>query len=202
MHPVSRLDYEDSIGYGWTYSDRTFDWHTLIQNKNKETSRLEAAYTGTIERAGVTRFATRAVFEGTNKIRLVGLNKTISADKILIATGGTPYFGPAIPGIEYAISSNEALDLPHLPKSILVYGGGYIALEFACIFSALGSKRLRLSAAATTSCADLTMMFGRLYERSSKTKNIAILSGRKVTIDIEEFRLPCDRTLRRHTCRR
>ena len=87
-------DYEDSIGFGWSYSGKKFDWHTLIENKNKETSRLEAAYTDTIERAGVTRFATRAVFEATNKLRLVGLDKTISAGKILIATGATPVFWP------------------------------------------------------------------------------------------------------------
>src|SRR6201996_5914719 len=72
-------DYEDSIGFGWSYSSKKFDWHTLIENKNKETSRLEAAYTDTIERAGVTRFATRAVFEAKNKLRLVGLDETISA---------------------------------------------------------------------------------------------------------------------------
>jgi glutathione reductase (NADPH) len=103
-------DYEDSIGYGWSHDDRKFNWNTLIQNKNKETSRLEAAYAGMVERAGVTRFVTHATFEGPNKIKLVSLGKTISANKILIATGGTPYFGPAIPGIEHAISSNEALD--------------------------------------------------------------------------------------------
>src|SRR6201993_2331697 len=61
-------DYDDSIGYGWSHDDRKFNWNTLIQNKNKETSRLEAAYAGMVERAGVTRFATRAVFEGANKI--------------------------------------------------------------------------------------------------------------------------------------
>jgi glutathione reductase (NADPH) len=173
-------DYEDSLGYGWSYGERTFNWHALIKNKNKETSRLEAVYTGTIERAGVTRFATRAVFEGTNKIKLVGLDKTVSAEKILIATGSTPYFGPAIPGIEYAISSNEALDLPHLPKSILVYGGGYIALEFACIFAALGSQ-------VTLVCRSDNVLRGfdddvrEIVRTQLEGQKIAILSGRKVT---------------------
>lgn len=173
-------DYEDSVGYGWTYGDRTFDWHTLIQNKNKETSRLETAYTGTVERAGITCFTTRAAFEGPNRIRLVGLNRTISANKILIATGGTPYYGPAIPGIEYAISSNEALDLPLLPKSILVYGGGYIALEFASIFSALGSR-------VTLVCRSENVLRGfdddvrEIVRTQLETKNIAVLSGRRVT---------------------
>jgi glutathione reductase (NADPH) len=173
-------DYEDSLGYGWSYGDRKFDWYTLLQNKNKETSRLEAIYTGTIERAGVTRFATRAVFEGPHKINLVGPSKTISAGKILIATGSTPYFGPAIPGIEYAISSNEALDLLHLPKGILVYGGGYIALEFACIFAALGSR-------VTLVCRSDNVLRGfdddvRDIVRSHlENQRITILSGRRVT---------------------
>jgi len=173
-------DYEDSVGYGWTYGDRKFDWHTLIQNKNKETSRLEAAYTGTVERAGITCFTTRAVFEEPNRIRLVGLNKTISADKVLIATGGTPYYGPAIPGIEHAISSNEALDLPRLPKSILVYGGGYIALEFASIFAGLGSR-------VTLVCRSENVLRGfdddvrEIVRTQLETKNIAVLSGRRVT---------------------
>jgi glutathione reductase (NADPH) len=173
-------DYEDSAGYGWAYGDRKFDWHTLIQNKNKETSRLEEAYTSTVERAGVTCFTTRAVFEGPNKIELVGLNRTISADKVLIATGGTPYYGPAFPGIEYAISSNEALDLPRLPKSILVYGGGYIALEFASIFAALGSR-------VTLVCRGQNVLRGfdddvrEIVRTQLETKKIVVLSSREVT---------------------
>jgi glutathione reductase (NADPH) len=173
-------DYEDSIGFGWSYSGKSFDWHALIENKNKETSRLEAAYTDTIERAGITRFATRAVFEDTNKLRLVGLDKTISADKILIATGGTPSFGPTIPGIEYAISSNEALDLPNLPKSVLVYGGGYIALEFACIFAALGS-RVSLVCRSDNVLRGFDEDVREIVRTQLEDRKIAILSSRKVT---------------------
>jgi glutathione reductase (NADPH) len=173
-------DYEDAVGYGWTNGEREFDWPTLIQNKNKETSRLEAAYTGTIERAGVTFFSARAAFEGPNRIALGGLNKTISADKVLIATGGRPFFGQAIPGIEYAISSNEALDLPRLPGSILVYGGGYIALEFASIFAALGSQ-------VTLVCRSENILRGfdddvrEIVRAQLETRKIAVMSGRLVT---------------------
>jgi glutathione reductase (NADPH) len=173
-------DYEDSEGYGWSYGDRHFDWHRLIQNKNKETSRLEATYTDAIERAGVTRFATRAVLEGPNEIELFGLNKRITAEKILIATGSAPYFGPAITGIEYAISSNEALDLLRLPKSILVYGGGYIALEFACIFSALGSR-------VTLVCRGENVLRGfddevrKIVRTQLEGQGITILSDRTVS---------------------
>jgi glutathione reductase (NADPH) len=179
-------DYEDAVGYGWTNGEREFDWPTLIQNKNKETSRLEAAYAGTVERAGVTSFATRAVFEGPNKISLGGLNKTISADKVLIATGGRPYFGPAIPGIEYAISSNEALDLPRLPGSTLVYGGGYIALEFASIFAALGSQ-------VTLVCRSENILRGfdddvrEIVRAQLEARKIAVMSGRRVTSISKNF---------------
>ena len=64
--------------------------------------------------------------------------RTVTAEKILIATGGKPWLAEPRPGIEHVITSNEAFDLPVLPKSIIVAGGGYIAMEFAGIFSKLG----------------------------------------------------------------
>jgi glutathione reductase (NADPH) len=57
----------------------------------------------------------------------------------LISTGGTPSYGDKIPGIEHAISSNEAFHLPELPHRIVIQGGGYIAVEFAGIFAGLGA---------------------------------------------------------------
>ena len=66
-------------------------------------------------------------------------SKRSRAKHILIATGSTPNHGAAIPGIEHVISSDEAFHLPELPKRIVIQGGGYIALEFACIFAGFGS---------------------------------------------------------------
>jgi glutathione reductase (NADPH) len=131
-------DIEDAAGFGWTIPPTTFDWPTLIANKDREIARLEAAYTTNVEKAGARVIKTRAVFEDAHTIRLA-TGGTVRSKYVLIATGGAPNHGAAIPGIEHVISSNEVFQLDALPRRILIQGGGYIALEFACIFSGLGS---------------------------------------------------------------
>jgi len=131
-------EFEDSAGYGWTTSDPKFDWATLIANKDREITRLEAAYTTTLERFKVNLVKERATIEDAHTVRLAS-GATIRARTILISTGAWPYMGPKIPGLEHAISSNEAFHLREFPKRILIQGGGYIAVEFACIFAGLGS---------------------------------------------------------------
>jgi len=128
---------EDAAGFGWTIPLATFDWPTLIANKDKEIARLEAAYTANVEKSGARIVKTRAVFEDAHSLRL-GTGETIKSKYVLIATGGAPNHGAAIPGIEHVISSNEVFHLKSLPKRILIQGGGYIALEFACIFAGFG----------------------------------------------------------------
>src|SRR5437764_215906 len=128
---------EDAAGFGWTIPPATFDWPTLIANKDKEIARLEAAYTANVEKSGARIVKTRAVFEDAHSLRL-GTGETIKSNYVLIATGGAPNPGAAIPGIEHVISSNEVFHLKSLPKRILIQGGGYIALEFACIFAGFG----------------------------------------------------------------
>jgi glutathione reductase (NADPH) len=129
---------EDAAGFGWTIPSASFDWPTLIANKDKEIARLEAAYTANVEKSGAHVVKTRAVFEDAHTLRL-GTGEAVRAKVILIATGGAPNHGLAIPGIEHVISSNEVFHLAALPKRILIQGGGYIALEFACIFAGFGS---------------------------------------------------------------
>jgi glutathione reductase (NADPH) len=131
-------EFEDAKGFGWTVPEPSFDWATLIANKDKEIARLEAAYTTNIEKSGAKVFKARAVLEDAHTVRL-STGEAIRAKYILIATGGSPNHGDAIPGIEHVISSNEVFHLPKLPRRILIQGGGYIALEFACIFAGLGS---------------------------------------------------------------
>ncbi len=131
-------DFADAAGFGWTVPPATFDWPTLIANKDKEIARLEAAYTTNVEKSGAQVVKSRAVFEDPHTLVLDDGRK-VRAKYILIATGGAPNHGKAIPGIEHVISSNEAFHLPALPKRIVIQGGGYIALEFACIFAGLGS---------------------------------------------------------------
>jgi len=122
--------------FGWQV-DASFDWPTLVANKEKEISRLEQAYVTTLEKPGVEIIRDRAVVTGPNSVRLVKGERELTAKYILVATGAHPFI-PAIPGAELAITSNEAFDLPALPHSILIEGGGYIAVEFATIFAGLG----------------------------------------------------------------
>src|ERR1700742_2658991 len=129
---------EDAAGFGWTIPSASFDWPTLIANKDKEIARLEAAYTTNVEKSGARVVKTRAVFEDAHTLRLA-TGEAVRSKYVLIATGGAPNHGRMIPGIEHVISSNEAFHLTSLPKRILIQGGGYIALEFACIFAGFGS---------------------------------------------------------------
>jgi glutathione reductase (NADPH) len=129
---------EDAAGFGWTIPQATFDWPTLVANKDREIARLEGIYTTNVEKSGAQVLKTRAVIEDAHTLRLTN-GETVKAKYIMIATGSTPNHGPAIPGIEHVISSNEAFHLPELPKRVVIQGGGYIALEFGCIFAGFGS---------------------------------------------------------------
>jgi glutathione reductase (NADPH) len=129
---------EDAAGFGWSIPSATFDWPTLIANKDKEIARLEDIYTSNVEKSGARVVKSRAVFEDPHTLRLA-TGEVVTAKYVLIATGGAPNHGQAIPGIEHVISSNEVFHLAKLPKRIVIQGGGYIALEFACIFSGFGS---------------------------------------------------------------
>jgi glutathione reductase (NADPH) len=132
-------EFEDAAGFGWSVEAPVFDWPTLIANKDKEIARLEAAYTANLNKSGVAIAKARAVLEDVHTVRL-STGERVKAAHILVATGAWPNNGPPIPGMEHALTSNEALHLPFLPRRILVQGGGYIAIEFACIFAGLGSE--------------------------------------------------------------
>ena len=131
-------EFADAAGFGWSVPEPTFDWATLIANKDREIARLETAYTTNVEKSGARVLKTRATLEDAHTVRLA-TGEAVRAKYILIATGGTPNHGASIPGLEHVISSNEAFHLPKLPRRILIQGGGYIALEFACIFAGFGS---------------------------------------------------------------
>ncbi|MGH6683222.1 MAG: FAD-dependent oxidoreductase, partial [Pseudolabrys sp.] len=132
-------EFEDAAGYGWTVPEPTFHWPTLIGNVDREVARLEAAYTATLDRYKVELVKSRAALEDAHTVRLAS-GAQVRAETILISTGGWPHYGPKIPGLEHAISSNEAFQLKGLPRRIVIQGGGYIAVEFACIFAGLGSE--------------------------------------------------------------
>jgi glutathione reductase (NADPH) len=132
-------EFEDAAGFGWSVPEPTFHWPTLIANVNREVTRLEAAYTTTLERYKVQLVKSRAVLEDAHTVRLA-TGTRVRAETILISTGAWPHFGPKIPGLEHAMSSNEAFQLKDIPRRIVIQGGGYIAVEFACIFAGMGSN--------------------------------------------------------------
>lgn len=132
-------EFEDAQGFGWLVGETTFDWTKLIAAKDAEIARLEAIYQNVLARAGVDVFQERAIIEGPNAVRLLNSGRTITAAKILVATGAKPNLDAGLPGIEHAITSNEVFNLSEQPQRIVIAGGGYIAVEFASIFNGLGS---------------------------------------------------------------
>ena len=132
-----RDDFEDAAGFGWTVPEPSFDWPALIAAKDAEITRLEGLYRSGLERAGVTVVKARAELADAHTLTLQPGNRKVTARIVLVATGGRPVV-PDVPGAGHAITSNEAFHLEELPKSIMIVGGGYIAVEFACIFSGLG----------------------------------------------------------------
>ncbi|MEQ8507410.1 MAG: glutathione-disulfide reductase [Rhodospirillaceae bacterium] len=129
--------FEDAAGFGWTVGETSHDWSALIAAKDKELDRLERIYHRMFQDSGVNLIEGRGMLADAHTVEVDG--KTYTTEKILVAVGGWPFI-PDITGKEHAITSNEALDLKELPEKILIVGGGYIALEFAGIFNALGSK--------------------------------------------------------------
>ncbi len=128
-------DIDDAASYGWQIEGRRFDWPTLLANKDREIERLSGVYVGMLSRLGVEVIAQRAVVVDPHTIEVAG--RRVTSRIILVATGSKPWL-PRVPGIEHAITSDGAFHLPALPGRIAIIGGGYIAVEFAGIFSGLG----------------------------------------------------------------
>ena len=130
-------DFEDAAGFGWHVGDTSHSWSTLIQNKNKEIHRLNGIYQNLLENAGVRIFRGRARLTGAHSISIG--SEIVTAERILITVGGTPYI-PDFTGKEHVITSDQVFYLEDRPQRIALVGGGYIAVEFAGIFNGLGSE--------------------------------------------------------------
>ncbi len=133
-------EFEEAAGFGWNVPTPSFDWATLIRNKDAEIARLEGVYRKSLVAAGVEIVDSRAVIEDAHTVRIVETGSRVRARIILVAVGAHPTLEPRIPGGELGITSNEVFHLERLPERILVVGGGYIAVEFAGVFAGLGSR--------------------------------------------------------------
>jgi len=129
---------QDAAHYGWTVDGMSFDWPTLRDTVLRDVDRLNAAYTQTLESNRVERFLERATITGPHSVRLAS-GREITARYILVAVGAWPV-RPEFAGVEHCITSNEVFHLPRLPRRIVIQGAGYIAMEFAGIFNALGCE--------------------------------------------------------------
>ena len=129
--------FESAKGFGWSLGEATFDWPAFLRAKDIEIARLSGLYVTGLQNAGADIAHARAELQDAHTITLSDRDRALSAEKVLVASGGRPTL-PEAPGIEYVITSEEAFQLPQLPKRILVVGGGYIAVEFAGIFKGLG----------------------------------------------------------------
>ena len=132
--------FEQSRGYGWNAENVSFDWTKLIENKDAEIDRLNGIYIRNLKNAGAEIFQTRAEVKDEHTVHLVDEGRDVTAERILVATGGAPWVDENVPGHELGITSNEVFHLENLPKHVVVAGGGYIAIEFACIFRGLGCE--------------------------------------------------------------
>jgi glutathione reductase (NADPH) len=172
-------EFEDAAGFGWTVPKASFDWATLIANKDKEIARLETVYGMLLEKAGVRTFKSRATLVDAHTVQMA-TGESIKAAYVLIATGGAPSLGDRIPGIEHAISSNEAFHLPEFPRRVVIQGGGYIAVEFAGIFAGLGAH-VTLVYRGENILRGFDDEVRQHLRMDMEKQGIRVLTGRKVT---------------------
>ena len=130
--------FEESVGYGWTVGETIFDWNKMITAVNSEVDRLNGIYQRMLDNSGVTLYRGYGKFVDSHTIE-IGEQK-VTADKILIAVGGKPFKPDDIPGVEHAITSREIFHVKKQPKHMVIIGGGYIGVEFACILNGLGTE--------------------------------------------------------------
>jgi len=128
----------DAARYGWQVTGAAFDWATLRDAVNADVDRLNGLYTQTLDNNHVERFLERAVVAGPNTVRLAS-GREVTARHILIAVGAWPVL-PDFAGVEHCITSNEVFHLPKFPKRVVIQGAGYIAMDFAGVFNALGAE--------------------------------------------------------------
>ena len=177
---------QDAAHYGWTVEKTTFDWNVLRDTVLKDVDRLNEAYTATLENHGVERFLERATVTGPHSVKLAG-GREITARVILIATGAWPVV-PEFPGSDLCITSNEVFHLPKLPRRVVIQGAGYIALEFAGIFNALG---------CTVTVVNRSDAILRGYDESLRDRLLQITMARGIQY---RFNCPIERIEKANDC--
>ena len=200
--------FKTAKAYGWTLGEPSFDWSAFLAEKDKEIARLSGIYVTNLQNAGAELVHAKARLVDAHTVELVGKDKTVTAEKILIATGGRPWMPRELEGIEHVITSDEAFHLEALPKRMVIAGGGYIAVEFACIFKGLGvdvtlvhrgpnilrgfDDHVRAHLAEEMEKKGINVLLGCQHEKVEKTGQGLVshlTSGAKVEADVVLFAL-------------
>ena len=196
-------EFADAAGFGWTVGETRFDWPSLVAAKEKEITRLSAAYRANLAASGAELIEQRASIVGPHRVRLAS-GREVSARHVLIATGSRPTLHPEIEGFEHAITSDEIFDLPVFPKRLMVVGGGYIAVEFASLMQRLGAQvtevmrgtnvlrgfdeDMRAGVRDAMLRAGVAFRFGSLPKRIEKlrdgTRRVALSDGHTIEVDL------------------
>jgi glutathione reductase (NADPH) len=203
---VYASQFAEELRYGQAWLDagrKSFDWAALRDFVASDVDRLERAYTSTLDNNKVDHFHERATIAGPNTVRLAS-GREISAKYILVAVGAWPVM-PEFPGNEHAITSNEVFHLESFPKRVVIQGAGYIALEFAGIFNALGahvtvvnrSDKILRSYDESLTDRLLTMMRARAWN-SVSTRRLKASSSSRTARSASTPRVSC--RLRRTWC--
>jgi len=194
---------DDAAGFGWSIKKGPHDWAKLIAAKDREIGRLNGLYRRLLDNGGATVFEARATFVDPQTLEIAG--KRVTAERIVIATGGHPV-RPDIPGAALGIVSDDAFYLPNMPRRVTIIGGGYIAVEFAGIFAHLGAavelvyrqmlplrgfdEDLREGLAETLKADGITLHPGaqphRLDERGD-AKRLMLSNGHAIDTDLVFF---------------
>jgi glutathione reductase (NADPH) len=195
-------DFADAAGFGWSVGTPTFDWPTLVAAKEKEITRLSAAYRANLAASGAELIEERATIVGPQRVRLANGGE-LSARHILVAVGSRPALLAGVEGLEHTITSNETFDLPVFPRRLLVVGGGYIAVEFASLFQRLGAEVIQVMRAsnvlrgfdddmregvrAAMARAGVIHRFGilpaRIEKRADGTRRVLLSDGEAIDVD-------------------
>ncbi|MEL6786736.1 MAG: glutathione-disulfide reductase [Cyanobacteria bacterium J06607_15] len=130
--------FEESAGYGWQIGESSFDWLKMITAVNNEVDRLNGIYQRMLDNSEVKVYRGYGKFVDPHTIEIG--DQKVTAEKILIAVGGKPVKPDDIPGVEHAITSREIFNVKEQPQRIVIIGGGYIGVEFACILNGLGTE--------------------------------------------------------------
>jgi len=196
---------EDARGMGWSIGESKLVWSDLVARKDREITRLNGAYESTLLGAGVEIVRARAIVGGRAGALVVRAGeREIRAKNVVIATGGVPR-RPEIPGADLADVSDDFFHWPTLPRSIVLVGAGYVALEIASVLAALGVEVEVLARGHVLSGfdPDLRVFFRdeiqkhgiRVHEHCDDMKSVACEGDRRVVCDAKGDRFVADRAL-------